>query len=84
LFILPFCGKLRGRGAHLVRMFCNFCQKNIDDVDYKNTELLSRFVSGFYKIKPRKKTGLCAYHQKKIATAIKRARQMGMMAYTPK
>ncbi|MCH7769839.1 MAG: 30S ribosomal protein S18 [Bacteroidetes bacterium] len=44
----------------------------------------SSFVSGFYKIKPRKKTGLCMHHQKKIATAIKRARQMGILPYTPK
>ena len=63
---------------------CYFCQKNIDNVDFKNVELLSKFVSGFYKIKPRKKTNLCSYHQKKIAVAIKRARQMGLIAYTPK
>jgi len=63
---------------------CYFCQKNIDSVDYKNIELLSKFVSGFYKIKPRKKTNLCSYHQKKASTAIKRARQMGLIAYTPK
>jgi len=63
---------------------CYFCQKNIDDIDYKNTEMLSRYVSGFFKIKPRKKTNLCNFHQKKIATAIKRARQMGLMAYVPK
>jgi len=63
---------------------CYFCQKNIDTVDYKDTELLFRFVSGFYKIKARKKTNLCAHHQKKIATAIKRARQMGLMPYTPR
>ncbi len=63
---------------------CYFCQKNIDDIDFKNTEMLSRYVSSFYKIKPRKKTNLCSYHQKKIAVAIKRARQMGLMAYVPK
>ena len=63
---------------------CYFCQKNVDNVDYKNIELLSKFISGFYKIKPRKKTNLCAHHQKKIAVAIKRARQMGLMAYVPK
>ena len=63
---------------------CYFCQKNIDNVDFKNVELLSKFISGFYKIKPRKKTNLCAYHQKKISTAVKRARQMGLLAYTPK
>jgi len=43
-----------------------------------------RYVSGFYKIKGKKKTNLCSKHQKKIATAIKRARQMGLMPYTPK
>ena len=63
---------------------CYFCQKNIDDVDFKNIELLSQFVSGFYKIKPRKKTNLCSHHQRKIAVAIKRARQMGLLAYTVK
>jgi len=63
---------------------CYFCQKNIADVDFKDTATLSRFVSGFYKIKGKKKTGLCSKHQKKIANAVKRARQMGLMAYTPK
>lgn len=74
--------------SNLVRLahktVCYFCQKNVDDVDFKNVELLSKFVSGFYKIKPRKKTNLCSYHQKKIATAIKRARQMGLLPYTVK
>ncbi|MFA6190350.1 MAG: 30S ribosomal protein S18 [Candidatus Staskawiczbacteria bacterium] len=63
---------------------CYFCQKNIDSVDFKNIELLSKFISGFYKIKPRKKTNLCMYHQKKVATAVKRARQMGLLPFTPK
>ncbi|MBI2054125.1 MAG: 30S ribosomal protein S18 [Candidatus Staskawiczbacteria bacterium] len=63
---------------------CYFCQKNIDGIDFKDTELLSRFISGFYKIKARKKTGLCSRHQRKIAIAIKRARQTGLMPYTPK
>ena len=64
-------------------MVCYFCQKNINEASYKDTELLSRFVSGFFKIKPRKKTGLCTYHQRMIANAIKQSRQMGMMPYTP-
>jgi len=63
---------------------CYFCQKNINNIDYKDTETLSRFVSSFYKIKPRKKTGLCSHHQRKIANAVKGARQMGLMAYTPR
>ncbi len=65
-------------------MFCYFCQKNINAADYKDVQLLSRFISGFYKIKPKKKTGLCSFHQRMIGTAIKRSRQMGMMPYTPK
>jgi small subunit ribosomal protein S18 len=63
---------------------CYFCQKNTNVVDYKDTILLSKFISGFYKIKPRKKSGLCMGHQKKVAKAIKRARQMGLLPYTPK
>lgn len=63
---------------------CYFCQKNIDLVDFKDVELLRQFISGFYKIKPRKKTGLCMHHQKKVAQAIKRARQMGLLPYTVK
>jgi small subunit ribosomal protein S18 len=63
---------------------CYFCQKNINSIDFRDTELLSRFISGFFKIKPRKKTSLCLGHQKEVAKAIKRARQMGMLPYTPK
>jgi len=62
---------------------CYFCQKNIKEIDYKNTQLLSQYVSKFYKIKPRRKTGLCAHHQRKVARAIKRARQLGLMPYLP-
>jgi len=63
---------------------CYFCQKNQDVIDFKDTNLLSKFISGFYKIKARKKTNLCLYHQKKVATAIKRARQMGLLPYAPR
>lgn len=65
-------------------MVCYLCQKNINEIDYKDTLLLSRFISGFYKIKGKKKTGLCSHHQRKVATAIKRARQMSLMPYTPR
>lgn len=63
---------------------CYFCQKNITEIDYKNVEMLLRYVSGFYKIKGKKKTGLCSKHQRKIANSIKRARQMGLMPYMPR
>lgn len=64
-------------------MECYFCKNNLDSVDYRNTTLLKRFVSGLYKIKGREKTGLCAKHQRRVARAIKRARQMALMPYMP-
>jgi len=65
-------------------MTCLLCQKNIKEIDFKNTELLRRFISESYKIRKRKKTGLCVRHQKQIAQAIKRARQLGLLPYTQK
>jgi small subunit ribosomal protein S18 len=62
---------------------CYFCKKNISKVDFKNTEALSKYMSRANKIKGRKKTGLCAKHQRQIATAIKRARFMGLLSYIP-
>jgi small subunit ribosomal protein S18 len=67
-----------------IRKVCYFCQKNTDDIDFKNADILSKFISSAYKIKSRKKTGLCSLHQRGVANAIKRARQLGIMPYTPK
>jgi len=63
-------------------MSCYFCEKGIIEIDFKNTDLLKRFLSGLAKIKPRKKTGVCAKHQRKLAKAIKRARALGLLPYT--
>mgnify|MGYP000070728739 CR=1 FL=1 len=60
---------------------CFFCSQNLKSVDYKETELLKRFVSGQAKIIDPKHTGVCAKHQRKLATAIKRARFMGLLPY---
>jgi small subunit ribosomal protein S18 len=65
-------------------MNCYFCQKGTEEIDFKNTELLRRFISGLGKIRPRKKTGLCGQHQRKLARAIKRARFLGLLAPTGK
>ncbi len=61
-------------------MDCYFCRKNIKEIDFKETEILRRFVSGLGKIRPRKKTGLCASHQRKLSRAIKRARHLGLLS----
>jgi small subunit ribosomal protein S18 len=65
-------------------MPCYFCQRNKREIDFKETEFLKRFVSSLGKIKSRKKTGVCASHQKKLAQAIKRARFLGLLSYTGK
>ena len=65
-------------------MECYFCKQNIREVDFENTELLSRFISGLGKIKARKRTGLCSSHQKKVARAVKRARHLGLLSAVKK
>ncbi|MFH1451524.1 MAG: 30S ribosomal protein S18 [bacterium] len=44
--------------------------------------MLRKFLSGMFKIKPRKRTGVCAKHQRKLATAVKRARHLGLISIT--
>ena len=65
-------------------MDCHFCQRNIKEIDFKNTELLSRFISGLGKIRARKRTGVCSKHQRQLAKAIKQARHFGLLPYTTK
>lgn len=63
---------------------CYFCKRNIKEIDYKDTELLSRFIDELGKIKAPRYTGTCAKHQRKLAKAIKRARTMGLLSSTNK
>jgi len=65
-------------------MNCYFCQKGIKEIDFQETELLRKFISALAKIRPKKRTGLCARHQRKLAKAIKRARFLGLLPYTIK
>ena len=51
---------------------CYFCMNNIQDVDYKDTQLLRRFLSSFAKIVSRKRSGVCMKHQRILSSAIKR------------
>lgn len=60
---------------------CFFCAEGLDVVTLRDTELLRRFISGQHKILPRKKTGSCARHQRRLAREIKRAREMGLLPY---
>ncbi|HBB56698.1 TPA: 30S ribosomal protein S18 [Patescibacteria group bacterium] len=60
---------------------CYFCTNNIKTIDYKKTEVLKRFLSHHARISPKKETGVCAMHQRKLATAIKRARVIGILPF---
>ena len=72
----------RGRGGGGRKKVCAFCVDKIDHVDYKEPNKLRRFVSERGKIEPRRKTGTCARHQRKLTLAIKRARLLALLPYT--
>jgi len=63
-------------------MACYFYQRNLKEVDWKNEKLLSKFLSVAAKIKPRKKTGVCALHQRQFKKAVKKVREMAILPYT--
>ncbi len=60
---------------------CAFCVDNIENIDYKDIAKLRRFISERAKILPRRVTGTCAHHQRKLTTAIKRARHLALLPY---
>ena len=61
---------------------CAFCVEKVEAIDYKDTAKLGRYTSDRAKILPRRVTGTCAYHQRELTTAIKRARQIALLPYT--
>ena len=63
------------------RKFCYFTKNNITYIDYKDVELLKKFISPNGKIIPRRVTGTKAKYQRELAVAIKRARQMALLPY---
>ena len=63
------------------RKFCKFCAEKIDYIDFKDTKVLSQFVPERARILPRRISGVCATHQRKLARAIKRARHLALLPY---
>ncbi|HAM88204.1 MAG: 30S ribosomal protein S18 [Candidatus Falkowbacteria bacterium GW2011_GWC2_38_22] len=60
---------------------CYFCENGIKDVDYKDIRTLRQFINTYKKIFPRKKSGVCSKHQRKLANAIKNARIISLLPY---
>ena len=63
------------------RRFCKFCAGKIDYIDYKDVKTLSPFVPERGKISPRRLSGVCASHQRKLRRAIKRARHLALIPF---
>jgi small subunit ribosomal protein S18 len=70
---------IRPRGKKKV---CVFCKDHMDWVDYKDVNLLRRFMSDRGKIRARRVTGNCAQHQREVAVAIKTARELALLPFT--
>jgi len=60
---------------------CQFCADKNITIDYKQVDVLRRFVTEEGKIRPRRQTGTCARHQRELAGAIKRARHLALLPY---
>jgi small subunit ribosomal protein S18 len=71
----------RKGGNPLRRKSCFFCREQIAEVDYKNVGQLRHSVSDRARIKSRSNTGTCRKHQRQVALAIKRAREMALLPY---
>jgi small subunit ribosomal protein S18 len=70
----PSAGPIRKRN-------CWFCRQKIDEVDYKDVNQLRRYISEKGKIRSRRITGACRRHQRQVAVAVKRAREMALLPY---
>lgn len=70
------------RRGHKRRKVCYFTVNKIDYIDYKDVDLLKKFISERGKIMPRRVTGTSSKYQRKLTRAIKRARQMALLPYS--
>ena len=71
----------RRRGLFRRKRVCKFCVDKIDYINYKDVRMLMPFIPERGKIQPRRISGTCAAHQRKLQTAIKRARQLALIPY---
>ncbi len=74
-------GRGRGRGGRGFRRRGDYFKQTGEPIDYKNATLLRRFIADTGRIEPRRKTGITAKNQRKLAIAIKRARFLGLLPY---
>ncbi len=74
-------GRDGGRKFFRRKKVCKFCVEKIDDINYKEVRLLQQFVAERGKIVPRRLTGVCTPHQRRLSAAIKRARNIALLPF---
>ena len=77
----PGGGREGGRKFFRRKKVCKFCVEKIDDINYKEVRLLQQFVAERGKIVPRRLTGVCTPHQRRLTAAIKRARNIALLPF---
>ena len=75
-------GRPRGRYAPR-RKVCTFCVDHVKNIDYKDVDRIRRFISDRAKIEPRRRSGVCAKHQRTLRLAIQRARHIALVPFVP-
>lgn len=70
-----------GRKFFRRKKVCKFCTEKIDNINYKDVRLLSQFVAESGKIVPRRLTGVCTPHQRRVTEAIKQARNIALLPF---
>lgn len=73
--------KMRPRNRKSRRKVCVFCADKVQSIDYKDVNRLRKCTTERGKIMPRRMSGVCAKHQREMASAIKRARVMALLPY---
>jgi len=74
-------GREGGRKFFRRKKVCKFCVEKIDSIDYKDYRTLGQFVAESGKIVPRRLTGVCTPHQRRLSTAIKLARNIALLPF---
>lgn len=74
-------GRDAGRKFFRRKKVCKFCVEKIDSINYKDVRLLSGFVAERGKIVPRRLTGVCTPHQRRLSAAIKQARNIALLPF---
>ncbi len=73
----------RGKGHNTTfhKRACAFCSDSKNKIDYKDHDMLNRHINEYGRIRPRRQTGVCAKHQRLVATAVKRARHIALLPF---